>query len=162
MKNILPIHPMAALMLKYISVEFASNQRSMFNFIKNDSGDEMHAFQWFIKTRSPENGDILTIDYLWDFFYISGTDENSNVTGRNNLSRIIANILDTYKINEDRLDTEAEKRVLKTVLMMQAISRKQQHSLELLRPTEANIKLAFEGDSSLESDRAIWFQDPEI
>ena len=49
MKNILPIHPMAALMLKYISVEFASNQRSMFNFIKNDSGDEMHAFQWFIK-----------------------------------------------------------------------------------------------------------------
>ena len=155
MKNILPIHPMAALMLKYISVEFASNQRSMFNFIKNDSGDEMHAFQWFIKNRSPENGDILTIDYLWDFFYISGTDENSNVTGRNNLSRIIANILDTYKINEDRLDTEAEKRVLKTVLMMQAISRKQQHSLELLRPTEANIRLAFEGDSSLESDRAI-------
>ena len=155
MKNILPIHPMAALMLKYISVEFASNQRSMFNFIKNDSGDEMHAFQWFIKNRSPENGDILTIDYLWDFFYISGTDENSNVTGRNNLSRIIANILDTYKINEDRLDTEAEKRVLKTVLMMQAISRKQQHSLELLRPTEANIRLAFEGDSSLESDRAV-------
>ena len=156
MKSILPIHPMAALMLKYISVEFASNQRSMFNFIKNDSDDdEMHAFQWFIKNRSPENGDILTIDYLWDFFYISGTDENSNVTGRNNLSRAIANILDTYTVNEDRLDSDSEKRVLKTVLMMQAISRKQQHSLELLRPTAANIKLAFEGDGSLEGDLAV-------
>ena len=155
MKSILPIHPMAALMLKYISVEFASNQRSMFNFIKNDSGDEMHAFQWFIKNRSPEDCDILTVDYLWDFFYISGTDENSNVTGRNNLSRVVAGILDTYKINEDRLDSEDEKRVLKAVLMMQAISRKQQHSLELLRPTEANIKLAFAGDGSLEGDRAV-------
>jgi len=33
--GIIPIHPMAALLLKNISVAFASNQRSMFNFIKN-------------------------------------------------------------------------------------------------------------------------------
>ena len=154
MKNILPIHPMAALMLKYISVEFASNQRSMFNFIKNDDED-LHAFQWFIKNRSPENGDILTIDYLWDFFYVSGTDENSNATGKNNLSRTIASILDIYTINKDRMDSEEESRVLKTVLMMQAISRKQKNAVELLRPTVRNIQLAFEGDISLESDKAI-------
>lgn len=37
--DILPIHPLAALMLKNISTAFASNQRSMFNFIKNSDAD---------------------------------------------------------------------------------------------------------------------------
>lgn len=35
MKGIFPIHPMAALLLKHFAKNFASNQRSMFNFIKN-------------------------------------------------------------------------------------------------------------------------------
>lgn len=37
--DILPIHPYAALLLKHISSAFDSNQRSMFDFIKNDRGD---------------------------------------------------------------------------------------------------------------------------
>ncbi len=154
-RNILPIHPMAALLLKYISTEFASNQRSMFNFIKNDDSDELEAFQWFIKTKSPESGDILTIDYLWKFFYESGRDENSSNTGRSNLSQIIRTILDTYTLNEHRLSSDDEKRVLKTVLMMQAISRKLNNGVALLRPTEKNIRLAFLGDDALEGDYAI-------
>lgn len=41
LKKILPIHPYAALLLKHISSAFDSNQRSMFDFIKNDRGDEI-------------------------------------------------------------------------------------------------------------------------
>lgn len=155
MRGILPIHPMAALLLKYISTEFASNQRSMFNFIKTDDADNLQAFQWFIQNRSPENGDILTIDYLWNFFYESGTDENTTNTGRSNLDMMVATILDTYALNEAKLSSDDEKRVLKTVLMMQAISRKLNNGVVLLRPTDKNIELAFMGDDQMENHHAL-------
>lgn len=144
LRGMFPIQPMAALMLKYISETFASNQRSMFNFIKNEDSDDLQAFQWFIKNYSPENRELLTIDYLWNFFYEKGHDEHSTGAGRSNLDTIVAGILDTYPSNEAKLNQE-QRRVLKVVLMMQAISRKRNNGVPLLRPTEANIKLAFEG-----------------
>ena len=154
MKNILPLHPMAALLLKYISTEFAANQRSMFNFIKTEEADKLQAFQWFIKHKSPENGDILTIDYLWNFFYEEGTDENTKSIGRSNLDMRVAQILDSYALCEKKLSSNEEKRVMKAILMMQAISTKLGNGVSLLRPTEQNIKLAFEGDNDLENGKA--------
>lgn len=141
--HILPIHPMAALLLKNISTAFASNQRSMFNFIKNEAED-LHAFQWFIENYSPDNGDILTIDYLWEFFYEKGTDEHGNSVGRGNLDAVISTILDTYTLNEAGLNEE-QRIVLKTILMMQAISQKFGDSLDLFQPNRKNLNLAFEG-----------------
>lgn len=68
MKGILPIHPYAALLLKHISSAFDSNQRSMFDFIKNDRGDEIKGFQWFIDNFGPEDDNpLLTVDMLWEF-----------------------------------------------------------------------------------------------
>ena len=154
MKGIFPIHPMAALLLKHFAKNFASNQRSMFNFIKNSQSNDLHAFQWFIENHSPEDNEILTIDYLWDFFYEKGGDENSDTRGKSNLDIAIATILDTYPSNEVKLNSE-EKRVLKTILMMQAISKKMNNGVELLRPTEKNLKLAFEGDDCMENNHAI-------
>lgn len=155
MRRIFPIHPMAALLLKHISTSFASNQRSMFNFIKNDDSDHLQAFQWFINNHSPDDSQILTIDYLWNFFYEKGTDENTSATGRSNLDSAIATILDTYPSNESKLSSQDEKRVLKTVLMMQAISKKLNNAVELFRPTDKNIQLAFQGDDSMENGFAI-------
>lgn len=66
----------------------------------------------------------------------------------------IATILDTYPSNAAKLNRE-EQRVLKTVLMMQAISKKMNNGVELLRPTVQNLGLAFEGDDSMENNRAI-------
>ena len=154
MKGIFPIHPMAALLLKHFAKNFASNQRSMFNFIKNSQSNNLQAFQWFIENHSPENNDILTIDYLWNFFYEKGGDENTDNEGRSNLDIAIATILDTYPRNEEKLNAE-EKRVLKTILMMQAISKKMNNGVELLRPTEKNLGLAFEGDDSMDNNRAV-------
>lgn len=154
MKGIFPIHPMAALLLKHFAKNFASNQRSMFNFIKNSQSNDLHAFQWFIENHSPEDNEILTIDYLWDFFYEKGGDENSDTQGKSNLDIAIATILDTYPSNAAKLNRE-EQRVLKTVLMMQAISKKMNNGVELLRPTVQNLGLAFEGDDSMENNRAI-------
>ena len=147
-KGLMPIHPMAALLLKHISTAFASNQRSMFNFIKNEDAD-LHAFQWYINNHGPEDDNeeevILTIDYLWDFFYENGVDDLRGGVGRRNLDLSISMVLDTYPHNEARLSNDDEKRVLKIILMMQAISQRFAGSLDILHPTARNVELACEG-----------------
>lgn len=153
LKGMLPLHPLAALLLKNISSAFASNQRSMFNFIKNAETENLQAFQWFIENYSPDNADILTIDYLWNFFYEAGTDEYGTGAGRTNLDSIIRTTLDTFPKNESHLNSE-QSRILKTVLMMQAISQKLGDSVELFLPTEQNINYAFEG-TEYENNRAV-------
>lgn len=55
MRDILPLHPMAALVLKNIASAFQSNQRSMFDFIKTPKDMEVKAFQWFIQNTCPDD-----------------------------------------------------------------------------------------------------------
>lgn len=142
---ILPIHPYTALLLKHISSVFDSNQRSMFDFIKNDRGDEIKGFQWFIDNHGPEdNNPLLTIDMLWEFFYDKGKDF---------LAQDIRSILDYYVRNKSQNLPDDEKRVLKTILLLQAISQHAGENVELFIPDEKNISNAFEG-SDLEYDAA--------
>ena len=137
-KDIMPLHPMAALVLKNIASAFQSNQRSMFDFIKTSNTDDVKAFQWFINNTGPgDDYPLLTIDMLWNFFYEKG---------RDNLTSDIRMILDTYPQQPCLRDDE--KRVLKTILIMQAIDKRLGGSVELLKPTEQNISYAFEGISS--------------
>jgi hypothetical protein len=113
-KNIMPIHPMAAFLLKNIASAFKSNQRSMFDFIKSSNTDDVKAFQWFIENTSPlDDHPLLTVDMLWNFFYEKG---------RDNLTADIRLILDTYPQQQNlRKD---EKTVLKAILMMQAMDQR--------------------------------------
>ena len=156
LSGILPIHPMAALMLKNISTYFASNQRSMFNFIKTETSD-VAGFQRFIMTRSPQVGDLLTTDYLWEFFYEQGTDEHSTGRGRTNLDMVIATILDSYARYTELFDlTASERVVLKTILMMEAVTRKSQlERVKLLQPSASNLALTFEGVDELDGGLAL-------
>lgn len=151
--GILPIHPMAAILLKNISTYFASNQRSMFNFIKN-SDPSIKAFQEFIATRSPAEGDLLTIDYLWSFFYESGTDERGGSVGRMNLDVTVRAILDTHTFRKGELNPD-EEAVLKTILLLQATSYKGRDDVEIFLPSERNLELAFDGANNFESGRAV-------
>ncbi|HOF23151.1 MAG TPA: hypothetical protein PLU70_00925 [Thermotogota bacterium] len=136
LKGVLPLHPMSALLLKHISSAFESNQRSMFDFIKNDG--DYKAFQWFIENFGPLDGttSLLTVDMLWDFFY---------ATGRENLVLSIRNILDTYKRAEQRLSLSEEHQVLKTILIMQAVSTHLNDAIPVFIANEQNLNLCFEG-----------------
>ncbi|CCY54306.1 putative uncharacterized protein [Coprococcus sp. CAG:782] len=137
-KDIMPIHPMTALILKNIAVAFQSNQRSMFDFIKIANADDTQAFQWFIEKTGPsDDHPLLTVDMLWDFFYVKG---------RDNLTADIRMILDTYPQQQNL--REDEKRVLKTILIMQAIDKRLGGMIELLKPTEQNISYVYEGITS--------------
>lgn len=137
MRDILPIHPIAALVLKNIASAFQSNQRSMFDFIKTPKDMDVKAFQWFIQNTSPlSDRPLLTVDMLWDFFYEKGKDY---------LSSDIKLILDTFP-QQTQL-TDKEKTVLKTVLIMQSIDQRLGGSLPVLKPTDQNLSYAFEGDT---------------
>lgn len=135
LQAIVPIHPYAALLLKHLSVAFSSNQRSMFDFIINNDSDSK-AFKWFIGEYGPlDQINLLTVDMLWDFFYGKG---------QNGLNDDVRVILDSYSLlNSDKL-TPDEQRVLKTVLLLQAISMRVS-DVDLIKPNEQNVDLAFGG-----------------
>ena len=136
MQHMLPIHPMAALVLKNIASAFQSNQRSMFDFIKTPKDLDIHAFQWFIQNTRPDSDrSLLTVDMLWDFFYEKGKDY---------LTPDIKLILDTYPQQTNL--SEKEKVILKTILIMQAVDQRLGGTIPVLKATDQNLSYAFEGD----------------
>ena len=136
LERVMPIHPYAALVLKHISVTFASNQRSMFDFIINDEA-EAHAFKYYIRTHGPVDAkkNLLTVDMLWDFFYVQG---------EKGLESNVRAMLNAYHLLQEDRYTEEERRVYKTILLLQAISL-EVGGVELLKPNDRNINLAFDG-----------------
>lgn len=144
MKDIMPLHPMAALLLKNIASAFKSNQRSMFDFIKSSNTDDVKAFQWFIENTGPfDDHPLLTVDMLWNFFYEKG---------RDNLTSDIRLILDTFPQQQDL--REDEKAVLKAILIMQAIDQRLGGTIDLFKATEQNLSYIFEGIPDLEGTKS--------
>lgn len=137
MMNILPIHPYAALILKYIASSFQENTRSMFAYIKNDSGVKLKDFQWYIDNYGPYTSNpLVTIDMLWEYFY---QDEGRYL--RQEIRNILSSISKSksYKLDDD------QTKILKTVLLMQAISYMNGDAVECFFATDKNLNLAFEG-----------------
>jgi hypothetical protein len=144
MKDIMPLHPMAALLLKNIASAFKSNQRSMFDFIKSSNVDDVRAFQWFIENTGPfDDHPLLTVDMLWNFFYEKG---------RDNLTSDIRLILDTFPQQQNL--REDEKAVLKAILSMQAIDQRLRGEIDLFKATDQNLSYVFEGISDLEGTKS--------
>lgn len=136
LQSVVPIHPYAALLLKHMSVVFNSNARSMFDFVISNDLEDAKGFKYFINNYGPlEDENLLTIDMLWDFF----TCKNQN--GLNDDVRTILGALDLLPKNA--LLPE-QVRVFKTVLLFEAISLRV-NNVDLLRPNEQNIDLAFSG-----------------
>lgn len=145
MKDIMPLHPMAALILKNIASAFKSNQRSMFDFIKSSNIDDVKAFQWFIENTGPfDDHPLLTVDMLWNFFYEKG---------RDNLTPDIRLILDTFPQQQNLRDDE--KVVLKAILIMQAIDQRLGGTIDLFKATDQNLSYVFEGIPDLEGTKSI-------
>lgn len=145
-KGILPIHPMAAFVLKFLSTAVGSNQRSMFNFLKGEIGES--EFQTFIANSGPElrGRQFLTVDCLWHYFI-----------ERDDLGV-------EKEVNEVRIEfakkspmlKEEEARVFKAVLLYSLLGRLTGNAgHELIQPTLENVKRCFEGDSAVAGVEAI-------
>ncbi len=137
-KDIMPLHPMAAILLINIASAFKSNQRSMFDFIKSSDTSDVKAFQWFIDNIGPlDDHPLLTVDMLWNFFYEKGKED---------LTTDIRLILDTFSQQQNL--SKDEKSVLKAILIMQAIDQHLSGTIDLFKPTVLNLSYVFEGLSS--------------
>lgn len=134
-KGILPVHPMAAFLLKHLAVAIGSNQRSMFGFL---NGDEFREF-------SAKGGlevaglQFLSADHLWTYFIERedlGTDKRLQ-EARTEFSR-----------REPELQPE-ERRVYKTVLLFSLVEEMMGAGSPLLSVSVENIRRCFEGDGVL-------------
>lgn len=158
--NVLPIHPMAAFLLKFLAESARSNQRSIFEYLKGSANG--HEFQEFVSSGGPSitNKQFLTIDYLWKYFV-----EREDLGQRQEIAAIrmeYGRIKAREFINYD--DTQPEIRVLKTVMLFSLYSRfvssnsnspSDSNSHVRLRPTVENVELSFRGDGAVMDVKGI-------
>ncbi|MDR2343908.1 MAG: hypothetical protein LBD86_05190 [Spirochaetaceae bacterium] len=143
--NILPIHPMAAFLLKFLSESAKSNQRSFFEYLKGSA--DGREFQDFIRSGGleVENKQFLTVDYLWNYF-VNRTDLGHD--------KAITDIGRTYKQICERefsnqTDEAVELRILKAVLLFCLLKQLSPDGHKRLQPTVENIELSFKGDGRI-------------
>ena len=161
-KALLPMHPYAAYLLKFIAKDISSNQRTIFQFLSGDySGDEDKTnFKWFIENFAFEYGkwNYLTADYLWDYFF-----QISNVDLDATFIQTISHYNNYAPLCDDPMNKsvgERRRKVLKVTLLLAALQAKngadaKTGATSLMRPTLVNIKACFAGtpqESTVEQD----------
>ncbi|KUK52390.1 MAG: Uncharacterized protein XD78_2006 [Desulfotomaculum sp. 46_296] len=143
--DILPIHPMAAFLLKFLSTSAGSNQRSIFEYLKGSANGR--EFQDFCHEGGPsvEGKQFLTADYLWKYFI-----ERDDL-GLNKEITAIHSEFERIKNREfqNRMDDDEDIRVLKAVLLFCLLGRLNPEGHERLRPTVENVELSFRGDGAI-------------
>lgn len=161
-KALLPMHPYAAYLLKFIAKDISSNQRTIFQFLSGDySGEEDKTnFKWFIEHFAFEYGNwnYLTSDYLWDYFF-----KTSNVDLDVTFTQAISHYNNFAPLCDDPTNknvSERRLRVLKVTLLLASLQSKNGADVKtgatsLMRPTLLNIKACFAGtpnESTVEQD----------
>lgn len=161
-KKLLPMHPYAAYLLKFIAKDISSNQRTIFQFLSGDySGDEDKTnFKWFVEHFAFEYGkwNYLTADYLWDYFF-----KSSNVDLDSTFLQTISHYNNYAPLCDDPSNKavgDRRRRVLKVTLLLAALQAKngadaKTGATSLMRPTLVNIKACFAGtpqESTVEQD----------
>lgn len=139
-KKILPLHPMAAFVLKHLSTIVGSNQRSLFDYLKgNASGAE---FRTFMAKGGPTvpSWQYLTVDHLWRYF-IERDDLGTSQETRE--------IRAEFERQKSTGLQPHEERVLRAVLLFSLLGRLTPDGHELLQPTIENIEKCFQGDGDL-------------
>lgn len=161
-RALLPMHPYAAYLLKFIAKDISSNQRTIFQFLSGDySGDKDKTnFKWFIEHFAFEYGkwNYLTADYLWDYFF-----KTSNVDLDAAFIQTISHYNNFAPLCDDPTNKQLgdrRRRVLKVTLLLAALQAKngaeaRTGATSLMRPTLVNIKACFAGtpqESTVEQD----------
>lgn len=140
LKKLLPLHPYASYILTTFSQAVSSNQRTMFQFLEEESRNGN--FQWFIENNSVEDWPLMTADYLWDYFFqLDNVDFDENI--RNKISY--------FQINEKQCANDIELKIFKATMLFDVMQWKVKHPL--LRPTLSNISAAFSGTPAVDKVR---------
>lgn len=138
--GILPLHPMAAVILKHLSVMVGANQRSLFSFLRSQDGNS--EFGRFLQEGSPDlrGKQFLTVDYLWSYFVEREDLGRDEQVGQASIE---------YQ-NKSRNLSDQERRVFKAALIYCLLERLQgQDGSELTMATQENISRCFDGDGGV-------------
>lgn len=152
-RYLLPMHPFSIYLLKQISEQMSSNQRTMYKYLSSDSDeDNQKNFRWYIKNNSIEDWRLLTADYIWDYFF-----NLDNVSVSDDLSEKCKININHYLNYEQLCENDDEKRILKVVLMLDAINTGsgRKAASKLLQASLKNIITAFEGSKIKDNVRFI-------
>lgn len=139
MKKLLPIHPYAAYLLKFIAQSISSNQRTMFQFLCAAGNG---TFKNFIDSRGFEYGgdNFLTTDSLWDYFF---QEDNPDI------DKTFLDAMGHYNNFAPACKNDNQRRVLKTTLILFTLQQKnfggRGGATSLLRSTQKNICACFAG-----------------
>ncbi len=138
MKKLLPIHPYAAYLLKFIAQSISSNQRTMFQFL---CAEDKGTFKNFIDSHGFEFGgdNYLTTDFLWDYFF---QEDNPD------LDKTFMDAMGHYNNFASACKNDNQRRILKTTLILFALQQKsfgRGGATSLLRSTQKNIFACFAG-----------------
>ena len=153
-KELLPLHPYAAYLLKIIAKDISSNQRTIFQFLSGDYSDDNRVnFKSFIEHNVYEFGkwNYLTADYLWDYFF---------TTNNVDLDSTFTSVISHYNNFESLCQSDNQRKILKVTLLLSALQSKngaesRSGATSLMRPTLVNIKACFAGtplESSVEQE----------
>ena len=149
-KQILPLHPMSAYLLRHMSEKVGSNARSFFDYLCATSGQS--EFQKFLEEGGPAvaNHQYLMVDYLWRYFM-----ERPDL-GLDSAVRDIETDFNAKKSALQLEDGSPEERVYKAVLLYSLMEKKSGQGVQdLLSPTVENIEKSFYGDGTVVNVRAI-------
>lgn len=116
-KNQFPIHPMTVNLMATIAGKFSGSSRSVFRFLKDEDVEEQETgFRHFIKNNGPDGWKWITIDYLWDYFFVKKTKDSDSL----NLSKEAKQCLSHYGRCIDRITNENQRRIFKAALLLKA------------------------------------------
>jgi len=134
-KDLIPIHPYAAMLVSRISREFSSSQRTLFRFLKRrDAG----AFPEFLQEYPKGDWLWYTADALWDYFFGSQDAD---------LPQGFREAISYYAIHSESIEnTQDHLRAFKAVMLLLALS-KEVPNVKELKPTLRNLRQVFYGTS---------------
>jgi hypothetical protein len=140
--NLYPFHPYTSFLMSYMARQFLSAERSIFEFLYSERGKEKKGFQMFLEKDIREEP-FLTADYLWDFFHELLDDK----TTLDVVKEVIYRYSEKAQNIEAKFKDQKDKylKILKVVVLMNAIYRSVKDAPGLLRPHEDNVSLAFAG-----------------
>jgi hypothetical protein len=147
-----PLHPLVTYALPLVNSRVAQNNRTMFQFLKDKEGLSGFLAQHQLASPYPDWNNLLTLDWLFDYFEKSIQVRRSDITDAYNHS---LQLLDRANV-----DTSVARRVLKAVALCEVIEPNLSPTRQLLRhalnlPPSAQAEL-MTALSMLEQAEAIY------
>lgn len=151
LEQLYPIHPMTLTMLTRVADNFAAASRTLFKFMKDpDKAESSVGFIHYIDNNGPDDWGWLTVDYLWDYFFLEGSD----------IRNFSAEARRAYQLFEQKRDlvigdgSDYVLRVFKAALLMIAVmstdkaSYSNRKTIQKADATRNTIRKCFVGQMS--------------